>query len=363
MDAPTGQPVTGPAEPDVHAAGGHRSGLTKVGIGFLVLLVVLGGIGAATLAWVNHQLDDRVARVPGAFDIPEGDRPPTSSSTGRPVNILLGGSDMRVDTPANGSKPAGRDSWTSGAARTDTIMLLHVSGDRKSVDVMSIPRDAWVVIPGHGMNKINAAYSFGGPRLFVRTVEQLTKVRIDHLALIDWEGFRALTDAVGGVDMVFPQAVRGISGKRYGPGRVTLNGGQALDYVRERKSLPGGDFDRQKRQQNFLRALMSKALGAGTLGNPVALSRVLRTLTNNLTVDDGFSTASMRELAASLGDVDRNDVVFLSVPNDGTGFEGSQSVVYLDQRRCTLLFAALREDAVPRYVARNGADTLGASTH
>jgi len=133
METPTDPPSTdGPDGGTVAGAGRGRSGRVKVGIGFLVLLVVLGGIGAAALAWVNHQLDDNVVRIPGAFDIPQGDRPPSApSTTGRPVNILLGGSDLRSDAQTTGSKATDPNRWTSGAARTDTIMLLHVSGDRK----------------------------------------------------------------------------------------------------------------------------------------------------------------------------------------------------------------------------------------
>ena len=174
-------------------------------------------------------------------------------------------------------------------------MIVHLSGDRKSAAVMSIPRDSWVEIPGRGMNKINAAYSFGGPKLFVATVEKLTNIRIDHLAFIDWDGFIGLTDALGGVDITLADSVQGaLRQDASGQVRTHFNGVEALDFVRERYTVPGGDFGRQKRQQAFLRALMTKMMDAGSLKNPLKLVKVLDAITRNLSVDAGFTTGEMR---------------------------------------------------------------------
>src|SRR5690606_11587247 len=133
------------------------------------------------------------------------------------INILLAGSDARTD--GRGTTGAGKgDAWKRGGQRSDTIMILHITGDRKSAYLISVPRDSWVNIPGRGMNKINAAYSFGGPPLYIQTIEELTGLRMDHLAVIDWTGFQALTDALGGVEMTFKTDTRFASGKYYEAG-------------------------------------------------------------------------------------------------------------------------------------------------
>ena len=344
---------------------GHRG--RNVLLGFLTLVLVLVLSAGAGAFYLNSRLDKNVNRIPDAFaQIPASTRPTKDAVPAgkqEPLDILLGGSDLRSADQTTGKDASEPKAWEASGQRTDAIMLIHISGDRKSIDVMSIPRDSWVSIPGHGKNKINAAYSFGGPSLYIQTIEQVTGVRIDHLAFIDWDGFKALTDAVGGIDLTFDKAVKGASGTIYGPGKVHMNGTQALDYVRERKSLPAGDFDRQKRQQNFLRAVMKKTLSQGTLSNPITLAKALDAATNNLSVDDQFTTSQMRDLALSLRSIRSSDVTFMSVPNGGTGTEGGQSVVYLDTRRCALLFAAVKKDQVPEYLKEYGGDTLAAQVN
>jgi LCP family protein required for cell wall assembly len=350
--------------PAPHKRPGHRG--RKILLGFLTLVLVLVIAGGASAYYLNSRIDKNVERIPDAFaEIPASTRPtkaPVAKGKEEPVNILVGGSDLRSGDQTTGNAADAPKAWESSGQRTDAIMLVHISGDRKTVDVMSIPRDSWVSIPGHGKNKVNAAYSLGGPSLYIQTIEQVTGVRMDHLAFIDWDGFKALTDAVGGIDLTFDKAVHGVE-KTYGPGTVHMNGTDALDYVRERKSLPGGDFDRQKRQQNFLRAVMKKTLSQGTLSNPITLTKVLNAATDNLSVDDEFSTGQIRDLALSLRSIRSSNVTFLSVPNDGTGMEGDQSVVYLDARRCALLFAAVKNDKVAEYLKEYGGDTLAAQVN
>lgn len=344
---------------------GHRA--RNVLLGFLTLVLVLVLTAGAGAFYLNSRLDKNVNRIPDAFaQIPASTRPTKAAVPAgkqEPLDILLGGSDLRSTDQTTGNDASEPKAWEASGQRTDAIMLIHISGDRKTIDVMSIPRDSWVSIPGHGKNKINAAYSFGGPSLYIQTIEQVTGVRIDHLAFIDWDGFKALTDAVGGIDLTFDKSVKGASGAVFGPGTVHLDGTQALDYVRERKSLPGGDFDRQKRQQNFLRAVMKKTLSQGTLSNPITLTKALDAATNNLSVDDQFTTAQMRDLALSLRSIRSSDVTFMSVPNGGTGMEGDQSVVYLDTARCALLFAAVKKDQMPEYLKEYGGDTLAAQVN
>ena len=127
-------------------------------------------------------------------------------------------------------------------------MIVQVSGDRQEVSVVSIPRDTWVEVPGYGQAKINAAYSYGGPSLAIQTVEQLTGVHIDHFVIADFESFEALTDEIGGVviNLKTPQT---LADTQFPAGAQRLNGAQALTYTRERKSLPGKDFNSSRSEE------------------------------------------------------------------------------------------------------------------
>jgi LCP family protein required for cell wall assembly len=131
-----------------------------------------------------------------------------------------------------------------------------------------------VPIPDHGHAKINAACAYGGPTLAIRTVEQVTGIRIDHFGVIDWEEFKSLTDALGGITITSKQ-----EGQRH------FNGEEALQFVGERKTLPRGDFDRIQRQQAFLRAIVDKTLAEGKFNDPLKLARVLGSVSDTVSVE------------------------------------------------------------------------------
>ncbi len=345
---------------------GHRrrkSSRTKTTLLILLSLVlILGGGVALTGYLLSEKFGNQVSRVPAFSQLPEATRPkkPAKGAPGADaMNILLAGSDARTDDATGGTTGTGKGTaWERGGQRSDTIMVLHITGDRKSAYLISIPRDSWVQIPGHRPNKINAAYSFGGPPLYIETIEKLTGLRIDHLAVIDWTGFKALTDALGGVQMTFQQETRFASGKMYTAGTHTLSGEEALDYVRERHHLANGDFGRMQRQQNFLRALMRQTLSNGTLTNPLKLGRAMDAITHNLSVDEEFSTGDMRSLALEMKDLRQRNVTFMTAPNKGTGMEGSQSVVYLDKAKDDALWKAIRDDKVGEWLKVHGQDDV-----
>jgi len=324
------------------------------------ILLLLGGV--ALVAYHYTSKLDNIDRFQAFRNLPEENRPKKPTGAGaNALNILLAGSDARTNGVGTTGKGKG-DAWRRGGQRTDTIMLLHITSDRRAAYLISFPRDSWVDIgtpdDEYGINKINAAYSFGGPPLYIQTIESLTGLRIDHIAVIDWTGFMALTDALGGVEMTFDESTRFASGKVYEAGTHNLSGEEALDYVRERKSLPGGDFDRMARQQNFLRSLMRQTLSNGTLTNPVKLSRALEAITQNLSVDENFTTGEMRGLAVDMRGLRSSNVTFMTVPTKGTGMEGTQSVVYLDEAKCKSLFQAIRADKIDRWLAKNGKDNV-----
>ncbi|MCP2310017.1 LCP family protein [Kitasatospora paracochleata] len=326
-----------------------------------VLLVLLGG-GVGGLYWTAEHYASSVERIPNAFPtVPESEQPKPVPHAGQ--TFLLVGLDARSDVPTTGAT-AKAPAWKEGAQRSDTMMLMHISADRKSVAVVSIARDTWVDIPGHGKSKINAAYSWGGPPLMVQTVQNLTGIRIDHVAVIDWNGFKALTDAVGGVDITIPKTIeaRG-DARQWDQGTHHMDGAEALLYVRERHGLPNGDLDRTKRQQNFLRALMNQTMNSGTLSNPSRLAGLLQSVGDVVSVDDRLSNTDLYDLGWSMRDLRADGVRFMNAPFGGYGDEGGQAVVYLDSGAADPLWAAMRNDRMDDYLAQHAtsSDTLGES--
>ena len=310
-------------------------------IAFCVVAVSVTG----TAYYLGQQLVAPIDRIEGVFtDLEDRPAKPTTGPAAEAVNILLLGTDRRSDVATTGDR-ARAAAWVPGAQRSDAMLLLHIDGDRDGASVISLPRDSWVEIPERGPDKINAAFSYGGPSLAVETVEKLTQVRIDHLAVIDWAGLRALTDELGGVTVTVPETVydsaRGVT---WAAGTHHLEGQAALDYVGQRYGLPGGDLDRARRQQNFLSTVMTEVLGRISGGSKWDVYELLRVMTSNVSVDAEWSTRDMATLAWSLRDIDESDVAFLTVPVAGLGWEGPQSVVHLDHTAGRELWNAIRED-------------------
>jgi LCP family protein required for cell wall assembly len=328
----------------------------------LVVLTLAAGCSAFAL-YLNSQLDN-VSKV--QYDkrvLVESQRPEREPAAGEAINILLAGTDNGTSGQTLSDAVASGD-WDPGEFRSDTLVVVHLDASREHVYLVSIPRDSWVHIDGVGMSKINAAFSYGGPSLLVKTVEQLTKLRIDHLAMIDWAGFKDLTTALGGVRVYVPETFYDSSQKReWTKGYQLLAGQDALQYVRTRYDLPSenGDFGRINRQLNFLRQVLHDAMSSGTLTNPIRLANVLRAVTSNLTVDDGFSTADMRSLALQLRGIGSKGVTFMTAPLKkdpyGTSPDG-QSIVLLDKREGAALWRSMRMDDVDRYLDEYGGNLL-----
>ena len=323
---------------------GWRIALLSVLAIFLVLTLATGGLAL----WVRHSIASGMEFIADPFaDIPtRAPQQKVAAGEEPAVNILVLGTDSRTSA----SDPS---QWKEGAQRTDAIMIVQVSGDRKTVSVMSIPRDSWVEIPGHGQGKINAAYSYGGPSLTIHTVENLTGIHIDHFAVANFESFVALTDEIGGVrvNLKTPQT---LAGKELGAGAQVLNGQQALAYTRERSSLPNGDFDRVKRQQTWMRSIVSRVLTNGTLSSPTALYSFLKTASRTVAVDESFTLNQMQSLALETRHLHSNDIAFMTVPTAGTGTStDGQSIVTLDADADAPLFKAFAEDRVSAYLTEH----------
>jgi LCP family protein required for cell wall assembly len=291
-------------------------------------------------AFVLGGLFDNQIKVVDAFP-DERYRP--APSEGDALNILLLGSDTRGAVGTSLDDIRGQ--------RSDTMMLVHVPDDRSEVRVMSIMRDTWVEIPGHSPAKINAAMSYGGVPLVVQTLEGMFDVRIDHVAVIDFEGFGGLTEVLGGVTVNNPKAFtssRG-GGTRFEKGPIRLSGDEALIYVRERYAFTFGDYQRVRNQQAFMKGLMSEVLKPEIVANPLAVGSAITTMAPYLLVDSELTSTYMAGLAFQLRDLRARDVSMFTLPTLGTGNIGGQSVVILDEVELGKISDALKSGTFLAY--------------
>ena len=340
-------PAVGAAAP--RRGRGRRIVAVLVALVLLLVLLVVGTVFA-----VSEGLGNNITRVPGAFaGIDEATRPAVSDS----LTFLLVGTDTRSDVPTTGTDADGG----VGRDRSDVLMVATVDPARTTASVVSIPRDSWVEIPGHGMNKINAAYALGGPSLLIRTVENLTQLRVDHFGVIDFAGFESMVDAVGGIDVSVSEATSN-GGVDFRQGLNHLDGAGALLFVRQRYGLAAGDLDRAQRQQAALRALLSKAASGGTFANPAAFYGLLDATTRSVGVDDTLTNGGLRALALEMTGLRASGVTFLLAPVTGVGDEGDQSVVYLDRVAAADLWNAVREGRGADYAVAHPEDALGPVT-
>ena len=314
-----------------------------------MLLLITATVGAVAV-WVEHRLTNNLGRIDGVFSgLPRRPPEPATARGREAVNLLLLGTDLRT-----GEASTGRNApqWRPSDQRSDAMMLVHIDADRRGATVVSLPRDSWVDVPGHGPAKINSAFFYGGAHLAVQTVEALTGVYIDHVAVIDWVGLSAITDAVGGVPVRVPETVRDTHNDvTWTAGDHLLDGGEALLYVRQRYGLPDGDFDRERRQQAFLRSLARTSLHAEMRRDPRALFDFLDMVTKHVSVDAEWSVRAMRSLAFSLRSLRTADIRFLVAPVRGTAMIGAASVVQLDHAAGEGLWAAMREDRLDAWVS------------
>ncbi len=228
-------------------------------------------------------------------------------------------------------------------------MLVHVPASHRYVQVVSLPRDSWVDIPGHGMNKINAAFGIGGPRLMVRTVEQVTGLIINDYIEVNFLGFVKVIDALGGVNVCLPFAVHDPdSGLRLSAGPHHVDGVTALEFARDRHSFALSDLARIGDQQQLLSSMLTEAISSGTLANPVKLASFLSSVVAAVKVDQGMNVDS---LASQLRGLRPGDVTFTTVPLASLSYRtpDGQEAVRWDAPAARALFARLRNDRlVPR---------------
>jgi LCP family protein required for cell wall assembly len=324
----------------------------------LLVVTTASALVVATVFLMTEQFADDVKRIPDPFAaIPEATRPaqPVDTTGRSAVTFLVAGVDTRSEVPTTGAGAA-----ASGRGVADAVILARLSGDRQHAYVVSIPRDTVVPIPSRGYAKINEAYAYGGPSLLITTIERLTDVRIDHVAVIDFAGFRELTDALGGVTVsIREDTYDPYQNRVWQAGTHSLDGKSALDYVRQRKGLPRGDLDRAQRHQVYLRALMNKLVDTRTLANPVRLSHTMDAISQTVRVDANLTNGELRELLLGLRGLDPDQVMFATVPVTRAGDTTGTDVLRLDTAAGGGFWAAFENDELPAHVARAGADMLG----
>ncbi|MFG1884607.1 LCP family protein [Micromonospora sp. NPDC049102] len=342
---------TGPGGPGGAGGPGRRGPRPRWGrIGLVagvavLVLALLGGLGAWLYA---RNLNDDLARTDPFAQI-TGGRP--AKPVDGALNILLVGSDSRdPDAPVDS-----KSQW-----RADTIIVMHISADHQQAYLVSIPRDLYVPIPesagadcGSGQRaKINAAFAFGGLPLAVRTVECFTDVRIDHVMAIDFGGFKEVTDALGGVDLKVERTITSIHKpyRTFTKGTNHMDGSEALDWIRQRKQFPEGDFARMRHQQEFLRALMDKAASTGTLANPKKLNDFLKSVTAAVTVDQDFS---LTDMAVQFRNLRGENLTFLTSPNSGSDTINGESVVVSNREKALAMYQAMSADTMADWVKAN----------
>ena len=292
------------------------------------VVVLIIALVAGSYVWLDGKLNRDVTL-------------PASTATSAGENWLISGTDTR-----SGLSRTQKDELHVGSDvdnNSDSLMLLHLGGPTPVL--ISIPRDSYVPIPGHGDNKINAALGYGGPALLVQTVESVTGLKINHYMGIGFEGLVDVTNKIGGVNICLKTAVHDQnSGVNLPAGCQTLNGTQALEFVRDRDSFASGDLQRIQDQREFLKALLSKATSPSVVLNPFRALPFGSSAAGSLSVDQGTHLYDLIQVALALRNPQTGTV---PVANADLQTAAGDSVEW-NSTEATQLFNALKNNqAVP----------------
>ncbi|MEV6840759.1 LCP family protein [Streptomyces sp. NPDC051133] len=311
-----------------------------------VVVLASAGIGHAVVT----SLDAGIARIDAFKDMKNRPR------AGHGMNVLLVGTDGR-DKISEEERRAYRLGGQPCHC-TDTMMIVHISDDRERATVVSLPRDSYAEVPAHtdaatGRQrpahalKLNAAYAEGGPQLTIRTVEDMTHVKIDHYLEVDFASFMRTVDVLGGVQVCTATPLKdSYTGLDLAPGTHSLMGGQALQYVRARHLDGASDLGRMKRQQRFLAALIERAGSSGVLLNPIRFRDVTRAVLGSVRADEGFGADELIDLGRAMRNFRPSSSEFTTVPIGQMNYQvkGIGSTLKWDRARAEQLFASLRDD-------------------
>ena len=302
----------------------------RVVVTVLSVLVLLTTVVGAGVSVVMGQLQGNITAVDVSETLgidPKSAAEPLTvineeTGTYEPVTVVLMGSDTR-EGKGNGGFGSASD---IGGERSDTTILLHVAGDRKSAIGVSIPRDTIITLPtckkdgkktGGYTGRFNQAIELGGPGCTLKAIKEMSGIDVKNFMLVDFGGFKRIVDAVGGVEICLKDPVDDpLSGLKLAAGKHVVDGKEALAFVRARKTLgDGSDTSRIRRQQAFLSSLLRTVLSSGTLLNPAALLGVLDAATESLTADPQMADINnLKDLALSMKDLKPADVTFVTLP-------------------------------------------------
>ena len=316
---------------------GRRGRRIALILGTAVVVLIAGVAG--TYFWLDGKLNRSVTL-------------PATSLTSAGTNWLITGSDSRAGL-SRAEIDALHVGFDEGTLNSDSIMLLHMGSGRPVL--ISIPRDSYVNIPGHGYNKINAALAYGGASLLIQTVENVTGLKIDHYMGIGFGGLVAVVNKIGGVQICLKTAISdSYSGVNLSAGCHDLNGDQALAFVRDRHSFATEDLQRIQDQRAFISALLKKATSPGVYLNPFTALPFGSTAASSMSVDNGTSLLDLVHAASALRNPQTGTV---PIANNNYYTNAGDSVLW-NKTQATELFNALKNDsAIPKGLL--GGTTIG----
>jgi len=339
----------------------HGDGLRFVLLAIKVIaaLLSLSVLLASAYVWANYRkLDHGLRRLSIAtgtsHNAPEG-----ADIDGKDQNLLVIGNDDR-STMTDKEIHQLKTGWDGGSLATDTMIIVHVPADGSRATLISLPRDSYVKIPGYGMDRLNSAYASAytaakgsaeikrtaGANLLIRTITDLTGLTIDHFLQVDLIGFYRISNALGGVPVNLCHAVNdpNYSHLVMSAGKHTIQGVQALEFVRQRHGLTHGDIDRTARQRYFLTAAFRKLTSAGTLLNSRKLANLVSAVDKSIYVDRTFSLAS---LIKQMSNLSANNIVGNSIPYQGYATVDVGSVVIVNQSKVKAFVSRLIHSRTP----------------
>lgn len=272
-----------------------RRGLPKWLKVTIVTLLIVANLGALGMLWALSTGQDVLAQASTDLEVVSE----LSTATGDSLVFLVVGSDSRegLDSLENFG--------SAGGQRGDVIMLVRLDQATGSAQMLSIPRDLWVEIPGNGMGKINAAYSYGGPSLMVQTIRENLGIEVNHYVEVGFVGFTSMVDELGGIEMTFPHPARDVSsGLDVEAGTQVIDGDTALAYARSRKyqeyqngswvGVEASDIGRTQRQQEMVRALLTELKSPGSIAEA---GQIAGSLARHMTIDATLADSSVAGMA------------------------------------------------------------------
>lgn len=322
----------------------------------IITSLSVGVVLISAFSWLGlGQVSDAINRIDAFGNVSSRPDKPNKA-----LNYLLVGSDTREGLTKEQMKLLRVGSTkTAAGSRSDTMLIVHISKARDKATIISIPRDSLVTIPEHpssldktriipaAKGKINAAFAFGGPSLLIQTIEDETGIRIDHYIEIGFAGFAGMVDALGGIEVCTKRDIDDPGSHLVLPAGVhTLNGVEALKYVRTRDFDGMGDLGRMQRQQQFMSAVLRKVTSTGVLLNPIKLVNFFNAAIATVKTDSELNKSDLLTLAKQMKNLSSSNVRTLTIPlgNVNARVPGVGSVVTWDKELAPELFNRIRED-------------------